>query len=174
MKNAIGDVLCMSIMWWPFFVLWQGEVNADSGAFPIDFMSHPDKEHLAKNAPSALQLAKRFEPLPPHLAEKQCTPPPPHLAENPSTPPPHLAENPSTPPPHLAEKPCAPPPHHLAEKPFTPPPHHLAEKPCTPPCFLAVRFFDDESRELLRVTDSSRVESYSGKRKIQHIRAGFR
>ena len=104
-------------------------MNADSGAFPIDYMPRPDKEHLAKNSPSALHLAEHFEPPPPHLAEKQCTPPPPHLAE----------------------------------------------KPCTPPpCHLAVRFFDDESREVLRVTDPSRVESYSGKFKIQHIRAGFR
>ena len=41
-------------------------------------------------------------------------------------------------------------------------------------CQLAVRFFDDESREFLRVADPSRVQLYSGSHKLKHIRAGFR
>ena len=41
-------------------------------------------------------------------------------------------------------------------------------------CQLAVRFFDDESREFLRVADPSRVQPYSGSHKLKHIRAGFR
>ena len=57
-----------------------------------------------------------------------------------------------------------------------PPPAVADDELSTPPpaCHLAVRFFDDESRELLRVSDPSRVQSYSGPHKLKYIRAGFR
>ncbi len=46
-----------------------------------------------------------------------------------------------------------------------------ASPPCRP---IAVRFFDDESLETLRLKDPSRLLPYSGAHKLKLIRAGFR